>query len=357
MKIKFLKASNGDSILISYKDEKVNRNILVDGGVEDTYYNSSENRYGELKLEIELIKKRKEVIDLLILTHIDNDHICGLIEWLRKDEDGYKLIKNIWFNSGKLISEYFKEPENQDLRTDIKIFKSTQTGVSEGVEFENYLLEKKIWDRKIILQGTKLSEYGVTIEVLSPDVEQLKKLLREYKAKIKGDAYTFGTKKDWDIDIKNFIAEEGDDKFKFEQDTSIKNGSSISFILTLNGKNFLFLGDSHPKKIVEYLKSTYSQINPLEVEFIKVSHHGSKRNTNKELLEIIKTNNYIISTDSSVHAHPNKRTLARVIKENPNAVFHFNYKNVKENVFSRQDFLDYSDFKIKLTAEYTDNND
>ena len=353
MVIKFLKAYKGDSILISFKDlNNRPKNILIDGGTSGTYYDSSFNKYGDLKNEIENIRKQNEYIDLLILTHIDNDHICGLLKWFEMDKNAHQLVKNVWFNSGKLIAEYLQELENNDLNVELDLSKSAYTGVNEAVNFENYLLEKKIWERKIIKQGNIYKCENFQIHVLSPTKNQLQKLLKEYKKKTGDDAYTAAGEKDWNIDLKTFIEEENDTGFKFVQDISVTNGSSISFILTISGKNFLFLGDCHPKETVKYLKKKgYSKENPLNVELLKMSHHGSKSNTNTELLEIVKTENYIISTDSSTHGHPNKRTLARIINVNSSAVFHFNYEFVKDNVFNDNDFEDYKNFSIKLINE------
>jgi beta-lactamase superfamily II metal-dependent hydrolase len=351
MKIKFLKAGNGDSFLLSFKDGEQNRNILIDSGVGSTYYDNATNTYGELKVEIDKIKGKNEVIDLLILSHIDNDHICGLTEWFSRDEDAHKLIKNIWFNSGKTIAEYLKEAENKDLQIGLKVFKNGQTGVTEAIEFENYLVKHKIWDKKIVIQGDVLEGYGVKIQILSPDKAQLIKLLKEYKKVTCDDAYTAPKEKDWGKNISDFIKEENENGFKFLQDNSPKNGSSISFILTINEKCFLFLGDSHPKGIVSYLKQMgYNKEKPLKVELLKISHHGSKSNTNKELIELVKTDNYFISTDSTGHNHPNKRTLARIISLNLDAIFHFNYEHVRNDVFSIQDRQDFQ-IKARVTKE------
>lgn len=354
VQIKFLKAQNGDSFLISFKDDMGNpRNILIDGGTDATFHDGGNNLYGELKLEIDLIRARNEYIDLLILTHIDNDHICGVLKWFEMDKKAPELIKNIWFNSGKLIAEYLREPENPDLSIGLKIFKTTETGVNEAIEFENYLIKMKIWERKIILKNQNINDFGVQIKILSPDNNQLRKLLKEYK-KVTGDTlYTTGKEKDWDIHLNSFIEEESKPAYKFKEDSSPKNGSSITFIITIQNLRFLFLGDSHPSGIANSLRECrYSEENPLEVEIIKISHHGSKSNTNNELLKLIKTNNYLISTDSSGNNHPNKRTLARIVHNNPNAIFHFNYKYVKENVMLPQDFKDFPGMKIRVTRKF-----
>ena len=69
MKVKFLKADNGDSILLSFKDDTGNKkNILIDGGMPKTYFGNG--KYGDLYDTIEDIKRKNEKIDLLILTHI-----------------------------------------------------------------------------------------------------------------------------------------------------------------------------------------------------------------------------------------------------------------------------------------------
>jgi beta-lactamase superfamily II metal-dependent hydrolase len=351
LKIKFLQAFNGDAILISFNDGSVDRNILIDGGVEQTYYSETNNIEGDLLSEIKLIRKRKQLIDLLILTHIDNDHICGLLKWFKLDDNAHDLVKNVWFNSGRLIASYFNEPENEDLRVGLKMFTDPKTGVHEAIEFEDYLDKKGSWNKKIIIQGQELEQNGVKIQILSPSEDQLKKLLKEYKTVTGDPVYTTGKEKDWDKNIKDFIEEENKPDFRFRQDGSVKNGSSISFILNFNDKRFLFLADSHPKGIVTQLtKLGYSKNKPLEVELMKVSHHGSKANTNKELLNIIKTDNYVISTDSSGHNHPNKRLLARILSVNPNAIFHFNYEHVRNALFSAQDRQDFK-IKARVTKE------
>ncbi|CAA0189607.1 ComEC/Rec2 family competence protein [Tenacibaculum maritimum] len=359
MKIKFLKASKGDCFIISFKDKSnVNRNILIDGGMAETYYDSASNRDGELKTEIERIKKNHEKVDLLILTHIDNDHISGLINWFKLDPEAYMLIGEVWFNSGKLIAEFFKLQPNEDLDIKFKIFNTTETGVSEAVEFERYLLDNKIWERILIRKGMTFSELDVKIDILSPEKKQLKRLLKVFKEKTGDDTYTSGQGKDWNESLKSLIQKETPKETYRKQEYSPANCSSITFILTINGRSFLFLADGNAIKIANAIKEKgYNKLNPLPVEFMKVSHHGSRNNTCKKLLEIVKTDNYLISTDSSSHGHPHKLTIARIISNNPNANFHFNYKHVKDSIFSKQDFVDYKSFKAFVNTEFIYDNE
>lgn len=353
MKVKFLKASKGDCFLISFKDElDIFRNILIDGGVQETYFDSHRNREGELKIEIDRIKKNNEKVDLLILSHIDNDHILGLLKWFEMDKEAMDFVGNIWFNSGKLIADYFKEPENPDLALGLRIFNTTYTGVSQAIDFENYLLEHKLWNRKVVLAGNELDMNGINIKILSPTEDQLKKLLKEYKNKTGDIAYTGSFSTDWDSSLKDLIDDEKTN-YKKPNDNSLKNQSSISFILTISKLTFLFLADAPSNQVVKALRDLgYNSKNKLNVKFIKISHHGSLNNTCNEILEIINTNDYLISTDSTGHGHPNKRTLARILKYNPNATFHFNYDHVKNGVIKNCDFEDFKSFKVSVKKEF-----
>ncbi|HEX8377671.1 MAG TPA: MBL fold metallo-hydrolase [Pedobacter sp.] len=350
MKIKFLKAFNGDSIWLSFLEKDIPRNILIDGGTGNTYKTTSTIK-GELFKAIQEIKESGQFIDLLILTHFDDDHIGGVLRWLNKDKEAPKLIKKVWFNSGKEIAKKFKTKENKEL--DIKIVEGVDdfyTSPKQGIKFEKYLRDNNLWEGTIIEQNIEHQLFGLKFKILSPNKEKLKNLLTLYEKQ--KDYFTSGNKFDFQTPLKDFIEEENQPSFKFEEDSSVANGSSIAFIMEYDDKNFLFLADAHPSVIIEGLvKFGYNNDNPLNVFFIKVSHHGSMYNTNKELLEIVRTDNYLISSNATKHGLPNKRTIARIINCNPNAFIYFNY-DLKDRVFSQQDWKDYLDFKSKKQNEF-----
>mgnify|MGYP000209874703 CR=1 FL=1 len=94
IEIEVLPANEGDCILITIEKEDIH--ILIDGGTAETYRNYLKTRLIQLKNE-------GKVIDLLIVTHIDNDHIGGIIELFKEngsDMDSKIIrIRNIWHNS------------------------------------------------------------------------------------------------------------------------------------------------------------------------------------------------------------------------------------------------------------------
>lgn len=93
LSIKLFPAEYGDCILLSIGKEK-QYNILIDGGLSKTYQK-------HIKSEIYHIKKMKQKIDLVVCTHMDNDHICGLIQLFiiqLLKETSSDFVENIWYN-------------------------------------------------------------------------------------------------------------------------------------------------------------------------------------------------------------------------------------------------------------------
>lgn len=351
MKIRFLKAFNGDSIWISFKENDVTRNIIIDGGIGDTYQNRLK-RKGDLFDTIEYIKNNEQKIDLLVLTHFDDDHIGGILRWLNKDKDAPNLIKKVWFNSGKEIAKVLSVEENENLDLEIKEgIDDFYTSTKQGVKFEEYLLNNNLWDGKLIVQGDKIEFLGMKFKILSPSMEKLKDLLEQYKKE--EDYFTSAGEFDFATSLKDFVVEESNPKFKFKEDKSIPNGSSIAFVMEYKDIKFLFLGDAHPSVIIDGLnKFDINENNFLDVRLMKVSHHGSKHNTNSELLSIIKTDDYLISSNATKHGLPNKRTISRIIKANPNANIFFNYENLIERIFTNDDVATFKNFTPTFKTEF-----
>lgn len=358
MNIQFLKANNGDSILISLADENgAQRYIVIDSGMPQTYYYSGENSYGDLKNKVvKPLSESGQKIDLFILTHIDEDHIGGIWNWIAKEKDSaYKLIKSIWFNSGKSIADEFSLSENPLLQHKLEIYGSFKTSVKQAVTFEEYINSHGLWDKQLIGQGQEYKKFGIKFKILSPGIKQLKDLVEHYKGELKDDYFTSAEPLNYKITIKSFIEEEADEKWKFTEDDTETNGSAIAFIMQHGEKDFLFMADAHPSVVLDELKELkYTVEKPLILEFMKISHHASSFNTHKDLLDHIQTNHYIISTSGQKHSHPHKRTIARIVNRNPKAKIYFNYPELIPMIWKAQDKLDYPEVTLKGISLYPD---
>lgn len=334
MILDILPALCGDALLLKWQGSSGrNRNILIDGGVTNTYNQS-------LKYEIQLLLERKEVIDLLILSHIDSDHIGGVLRLvnemeLRRLPD--KLLSACWFNSARVISRYFYRIDEH--QRDVMLpHTDKQISTKQGNTLERFLERLQISTNKTPIAA--IQEYdldGLTINVISPDEPSLQRLGKDWQTEImpSKNVPLAGRQVDYHLSIQELIER------PIHEDRGVPNGSSIAFLATHREKQVLLLADAHPSVIIASLqKQGYSDVHKLKVDCVKVSHHGSKHNTNEALLALLDCNRFIVSTNgSNTHGLPHKEALARIIYHNyqrgqPTELI-FNYRNaITEGIFS-----------------------
>ena len=110
------------------------------------------------------------------------------------------------------------------------------------------------------------------------------------------------------------------------------NSQSIIILAECEGKKILLPGDSTPKVLCDALQY-YNKTNgtPLELDLMKLPHHGSTRNVTKNIIDEIKCSNFIISTKKNKKYYfPNKETIAKLIRYRESADkainVYFNYQ-------------------------------
>ncbi|HDR8341976.1 TPA: MBL fold metallo-hydrolase [Bacillus cereus] len=329
--LKVLPAFNGDCLLISFQEGDVTRNILIDGGIRRTYPR-------HLRKEIEKIIHSGQSIDLLIVTHIDDDHIGGIIELFRDSKIDKTIIKKVWFNSFKTISNYYPEINIEPLEVSIDF--DNKMGVRDGNTLEKALSALDCWEKQVIHFNKKFIDYKLfnsKITVLSPlhegivALEKLWESKTTLEPKTKQDTKMARKENDYKKSIEDLL------KNRFSEDKSISNRSSISILFEYQEKKLLLLGDSHPTDIIYSLNRLgYNETRKLKIDFVKLSHHASKKNTSVDLLKIIECKNFIICTDGSKHNLPNKESLSRVIDHFSGVNLYFNYK-IYEDIFTEEE--------------------
>lgn len=328
-------AFNGDFILVKLASGDTTHNIMIDGGTPRNYRKN-------LSPELDVLRDAGESVDLLVTTHIDDDHIGGIVKYFSDGRADKSIVKKVWFNSGELLKKYFdsgSEPNRtvRLLRNDV-----TDMSVRQGVSLEAEIKRLSIWDHPVLLSGHKEDLAEMDITLVSPNLEALALLNEKWQTE-KSDVVSMSGEQhdDFAFTIKELASRE------FKQDKSIPNGSSIALSIKAGSKAILMLADAHPSVIVEGLKQIQDdQGNRIKYDFVKVSHHASKGNTSDELLQIIDCNRFMISTDGSKHGLPDKEAIARIIKHFPDCTLYFNYKNaVTTGIFTEKDKQDYPNFK------------
>lgn len=334
--VKVLEANHGDCILISHKGATCSFNILIDGGPSSTFKHGYRQRYdGALCKVLNELKEQGEYIDLAVLTHIDDDHISGLIKAFETPSYLSILTKSIWFNSSRLITQNFNSPdipENNVRLTD----SSPQTSVRQGKELEALLDEIGCARAPLIKVGQVHNVGPFKLTILSPNQDQLQRLLHKWPFETES-GLTTAHDNDYQLSLEEIWEED-----HFESDSSVYNGSSIAFLLEIENTKMLFLGDAHDDVVLDSLKRLgFSETNKLHLDLVKLSHHGSQYNTSSEFLSLLESSRYIISTNGSKHGLPNKRTIARIIKCTTGQIF-FNYSNVLKPLLLEHEIANYA---------------
>lgn len=353
MKIVCFPARYGESFLINICNETKMYNILIDCGLNTTYT-------GFIKNQLLSLKK----IDLLVLTHIDDDHIGGAISLFSDTEIINNIeIDNIWFNDLYKITEGLYK---QNIEISSKATQSGQGGkFDQEVSYKsakclaNYILESKHkdnWNKGESIISCDINYYKelypfgdeVKVVLLSPNENKINGLLNKWCKKLNIDKdkividdkalrsfyglYLNDNKICGRFD-ENCSARGSSIEELAEQDyytNNINNDASIAFFIEAEKKRVLFLGDSNPKDIEENLRQymTDKKIDIIDFHIVKLSHHGSKNNISNELLKLWKCNKYIISTNGERYNHPDLQCLAKlIVKQTDYKKIFFNYKN------------------------------
>lgn len=109
--VKLYRANAGDAFLLSFGNEQ-NVNIMVDMGYVSTY-----NSY--IERDLLNLNKENRCLDLLIITHIDRDHIRGALAFFKKNGLISNIIKvnEVWHNSYRHL-QFAKEKKDTALTKD-----------------------------------------------------------------------------------------------------------------------------------------------------------------------------------------------------------------------------------------------
>jgi beta-lactamase superfamily II metal-dependent hydrolase len=318
--INALLAGNGDCLLINYNSQEHGTvNILIDGGNGKALYQD------HLQKVVEEIIKGEQLINLVIITHLDQDHIKGIIYLTRDIQDAQSSIKKesigqYWFNSAFSEKVYRKAPEQFDI------------SAKEMKELEEFLHNEPDhrWNikEKIAVPMVK-NILGAAITILSPNEEMLRLFSDEY-----ADLDVGATGNDYGYSIKELYDSEQNRFDKGDEDLDIKleNATSIAFLFDHAGKSLLHMGDAIPAVIDAAIAQllTERKISRLKVDVVKLSHHASRKSISFKFLDMVSTSKYIICANGLKARLPNKSTFAKILLHpqrdlSEHIEFYFNY--------------------------------
>jgi len=332
--IQILPAFQGDTILILFN--KPRKCILIDTGTKRSYIK------GGLKKQLDIMQN----VDLLILTHTDEDHIGGILKYYEDNDRKTLIFKDVWFNTGHLISSNFELVTKKECQITINDYDNLNMSLKQGLTLESCLLKDDILPKTIITSGQTHELFSAKINVLSPEIDDLIEFYKVWEVE-KEYQLEVSFKTDYDLSISSLL------KNNYTESGTLANKSSIAFIYKFSNKKVLFMGDAFPSVVEKNIRKLgYDENNKLILEVVKVSHHGSKNGMSPNLLNIIECNRFIISTNGS-NGLPSKECLARIVTHKKEKILlYFNYRNENTDAI----FFDYEYEKFNFEVVYLNEN-
>lgn len=321
-------AAEGDCFLLEWGDRASPRRMLVDGGRSLTW-----RQYLRGWLAAQPLGERR--IDLLVITHIDRDHIEGVLSLAREKDLGL-VVGEVWFNAWRHIGP--PPPPSTRSPKGIGVLSAAQGDkLSQAILARGWCWNTAFGGGAACI-GTGAPPVlalpdGAAIRLLSPDAGKLRVLEKVWRKECRrtglmpgggGEAVVLGrsvtspaTRKGMDLAA---VAE----RVTVEDDAA-PNGSSIAFVFEFNERRILFAADAHPKILEMSLKAHYG-VAPVRIDLFKASHHGSRGNITLPLCRALECGQALISTNGSLFGHPDDEAIARLILSlREPRILHFNY--------------------------------
>jgi hypothetical protein len=330
--LEVLDAARGDCLMLHFGKPAEPRLIVIDGGPDPIYQNSLLPRLEELRAERQG-PDGKLPIDMVMVSHIDEDHILGILEWFRDLRDLREngeavpdLIQTLWFNSFNEILDDASDELHSRLAS---VAEKAAKGEAEVASFSadpgqgrhtaaivatvpqgrelRAVAEKLSIRPNLPFQGmVMVSESGdpvvpvaeglLKLHVIGPTRKQLAKL-----------------QEDWDKDVKkhpNFLAEAA-----AFADRSVSNLSSIVVVAEMKIgaaiRRILLTGDARGNFIWDGLVDAgflESREDTVHFDVLKLPHHGSNRNMTVDFLKSVKADHYVISANGE-NDNPDKEMI------------------------------------------------
>lgn len=324
-RIDMLPAREGDCLVVTYGEANAPRRILIDGGRKGTY--------ADLKGYLAALPPAHRHFELLIVSHVDRDHIEGILS-LFADPDAPATFRDVWFNGYHHLHDGAFEtfsPVQGEVLTEALVGRVRQDlGSWNGAFGANYkqavALAADESPVDVELDG------GMRLTLLSPSREKLAALIPQWEKScrdagiVAGQAAREPAPEGFEffaaIDI-DALADE-----PFEPDATKPNGSSVAVLATYGDKRALLAADAHADLLEASVNRLRDGTRPIDIDAFKIPHHGSRKNLSSSLLQMLRCRHYLVSTSGSYFKHPDPVAISRIIKYGgPDKHLWFNYRS------------------------------
>jgi len=336
-----MRARKGDCLMLHFGKPNDPGLGIIDGGPRKVYAPHLKPRIEQVRKARHLTGQKPLLVDFLMVSHVDDDHIQGILDLTKElitSEDAHKpqlvQVLSFWHNSfeniiGSTPDELTAKFKSQfgpastagdppsDLTIDAETASDEETTVStlkvlasieQGARLRSDANRLK-WplnpefDGRLIMARKK----GETVEishdlgftVVGPMLPDLRMLHSKHQAWLK------------ELEKKGVSPEEA---LAAYVDRSVPNLSSIVVLAEANDKRMLLTGDARGDKILQGLElvGVLPKGRTMEVDVLKVPHHGSSNNLDDDFFQRIIADQYVFSGNGE-HGNPERESMQMLL--------------------------------------------
>lgn len=350
----------GDSLLLHFGDDANPKLIVIDGGPPAVFGPHLRPRLEEIRQERGLAANQPLPIELMMVSHLDGDHISGILELVEElkdldDQNNPKpwKIARFWHNAfddvignkdaALTASTSAASLGGLQLASLTDDATSILATVPQGRTLRDRVRALKLDGNKpfgsLVMAGhakSPLKIAGLELTIIGPDKERLEKL-----------------QKDWDKKIKPLLKKK-DQASKLEVadylDRSVYNLSSIVVLAKFDGNTMLLTGDARGDYTIKALKEAgLLKKGTMHVDILKLPHHGSDRNVDLKYFQTITADHYVISADGT-HDNPDVPTLGWIVESRDDDDFTIHLTNPLNEFAKKKPAADIKKFVVAQRA-------
>ncbi|TIP25749.1 MAG: hypothetical protein E5X67_23435 [Mesorhizobium sp.] len=357
--ISMLPARDGDCLFV----EAAGFRLLIDGGRPETGLEVLPAFLAALP-----VRSGKPTIDLMILTHVDANHIAGMLTFLA--DPGGVTIGEVWFNGAEhhaRAADFFVKPPAPEDEADGDPEDLNTLSVKQALQFDARVKELDIaWNKRLkgeavmVLPDGDLPRVtlapGLGLVLLGPPKQKLADFYPDWEDSIRAFAAEAEREADKVLSAEPRIVPTGENLRELAGDAEAAdrtrpNGASIAFVLEAGKKKrILFAADAHPGDVASGVER-YGGQGRVSFDAVKVAHHGSAKNNTSVLIDRLQSPRWLISTDGCGHGHPNSPAIARIVlTSSEEKLLVFNYRSKINSDWDKADLME----KFKYSACYGD---
>lgn len=306
-----VKARGGDALLIHFGDPHRPRLILVDGGPPGAFGRFLQPRLDRLKTRRS--PRDPLVLDLILVSHVDADHLAGILDLTRALRDRRELrepepyrVRRLWHNrveevmgdaAGQVLSQAegalgVGDSESLDLPPEVldehpgaALVASAPLGRTLRFDAQRLEIPVNRFEGQLVLASDDPVPFrdGLSLRILAPREERVEALRKELASS--------------EAPAAELVDEE------------VLPLSSLVVLAEMEGKRVLLTGDAPGDVVLEGVeKAGLMDDGTMRLDVLKVPGHGSSRCVGEAFFDQLPATHYVISADGS-HQNPDLETV------------------------------------------------